>query len=73
MMALTTIFYINHPRTGHMFPVRPMNAGEEIKPTDFYFSSTRRWLEAPCAGCVIQAGCETSWARPIDPETGADR
>lgn len=72
-MAQNRLFYINHPGTGDMVAVRYMNPGEKIEPSDFYLSNSGRVSEPPCAGLVIQAGCETSWVRPIDPETGEDR
>jgi len=57
----------------HIHPMNPsqvvygeqLNAGDVIGKDDVCDSTSGRWEKAPCAGLVLQSGCQTFWVRKM--------
>lgn len=54
-----------HPLSPHKTVVgRKLLPGDTIQSDDVYDSTSGEWKKAPCAGLLLQEGCNTIWVRP---------
>ena len=45
--------FIKHPDSWWVIFGRRLVAGEELRDSDFYSSTTGKWEPCPCVGCVV--------------------
>jgi hypothetical protein len=43
---------------------RRLQAGDVLRSTDVYASTTGKWERCPCAGAVLQTNVDVVWVRP---------